>query len=81
MFIALEQQLINKGFIHMKNKKKLLSLYRKNDPMKQVNIEFLDGSYVFSFPLESGATYSSRIKNKIELEKYSNYIVNSYIKK
>lgn len=79
MFMDLERQLVSKNYIEYDNKN-LLSYRKKNDPMSQIDIEYVGNRYKFTFPLESGEHYTSYTKEKEQVEKYANYIISTYIK-
>tara|TARA_Y100000816_G_C25696199_1_gene368095 strand:- start:182 stop:433 length:252 start_codon:yes stop_codon:yes gene_type:complete len=81
MFINLEKSIINKNFINIenenKNKNKIWCFAHKDDFLKQINLEFNEGKYLFSFPIHN-IHYSTSFKNKTELQKYIQLILNQY---
>ena len=77
MFIGFEQSIINKDFVHIKNNTNLLSFHKKSDTLSQINLDFNNGIYTFSFPIND-IHYSTTFTDKKNLMKYMNFIIHSH---
>tara|TARA_B100001250_G_C19513858_1_gene662923 strand:- start:389 stop:628 length:240 start_codon:yes stop_codon:yes gene_type:complete len=77
MFIGFEQSIINKDFVHIKNDANLLSFHKKSDTLSQINLNFNNGIYTFSFPIND-IHYSTTFTDKKNLMDYMNFIIHSH---
>ena len=78
MFIGLEQSIINKKFVHNKdNNTNLLSFHKINDALSQINLNYDNNIYTFSFPIND-IHFTTTFKDKEKLEKYINFILLSH---
>lgn len=77
MLIEFEQSIINKDFVHIKNDTNLLSFHKKSDTLSQINLNFNNGIYKFSFPIND-IHYSTTFTDKKNLMKYMNFIIHSH---
>ena len=76
MFIGLEQPIINKGFVYNNKSNNLLSFHKIDDKLSQINLQFKNNVYTFSFPIND-IHYSTKFTNKKNLIKYMNYIIHT----
>lgn len=77
MFIEIEQSIINKDFVHIKNHTNLLSFHKKSNTLSQINLDFNNSIYTFSFPIND-IHYSTTFTDKKNLMKYMNFIIHSH---
>ena len=74
MFIELEKRILNRDFVSFKNIDNIWSFHKKNDTLSQINLNFNNNVYTFSFPINE-IHYSTTFKNKEKLIKYVNHIL------
>ena len=78
MFIGLEQSIINKNFVHnMDNNTNLLSFQKINDALSQINLNYDNEIYTFSFPINH-IHFTTKFKDKKKLLNYINYILHTH---
>ena len=77
--MSLEKQILKKQYNYINNSSTIWSFKKKDDELKQINLEYNKDSnkYKFTFPINN-IHFSTSFKDSKKLKKYISYILHSH---
>lgn len=78
MFMTLEKSIINRNYVPLNDNSKIWTFGYREDPTKQINLEYKEGLYKFSFPVND-IHYSTTFEKRAKLKEYITYILTQHI--